>query len=227
MPESIHTGHRQRMKEEFLARGLEGWPDHKVLELLLFFSRFQGDTNPLAHALIDRFGSLTGVFHATHDQLMTVKGVGENTATLIQLVLAVAARYLQERTDLRRVYQTSGQFNDLLKNKFLGARNELVYMVCLDGKYKLLACYKIGEGVADAASITTRKVMETALACNASVVVLAHNHVSGLALPSTEDILTTQHLKKSLRQVGILLHDHFVFVDGDMTSMRESGYLTE
>lgn len=224
---SIHTGHRQRVKEEFLAGGLEGWPEHRVLELLLFFSRVQGDTNPLAHALIDKFGSLTGVFNATHEQLMSVKGVGENTAVLLQLVLAVAARYLQERTDLRRVYQTSWQFQELLKDKFLGARNERVYMVCLDAKFKIIASFMLGEGIADAASITTRKVMETALACNASIVVLAHNHVSGLALPSTEDIVTTLHLKRSLKQVGILLHDHFIFVDGDMTSMRESGYLED
>lgn len=224
---NIHAGHRQRMKEEFLAGGLEGWPDHKVLELLLFFSRVQGDTNPLAHALIDRFGSLAGVFHATHEQLLSVKGVGENTAVLLQLVLAVAARYLQERTDLKKIYQTSGQFYDLLKNKFLGARNERVYMVCLDGKFKHLSTHKLGEGIADAASITTRKVMETALACNASIVVLAHNHTSGLAFPSTEDILTTQHLKNSLHQVGILLHDHLIFVEGDMISMRVSGYLAE
>lgn len=224
---SIHTGHRQRMKEEFLAGGLKGWPDHRVLELLLFFSRVQGDTNPLAHALIDRFGSLTGVFHATHEQLMTVKGVGENTATLIQLVLAVAARYLHERTDLTHIYQTSGQFQKLLEDNFLGARNERVYMVCLDAKYKKIASFMLGEGIADAASITTRKVMETALSCNASIVVLAHNHVSGLAIPSTEDIVTTRHLKTSLRQVGILLYDHFIFADGDMTSMRDSGYLTE
>lgn len=231
---NIHAGHRQRMKQEFLAHGLEGWPDHKVLELLLFFSRVQGDTNPLAHALIDKFGSrndkfgsLTGVFHATHEQLMTVEGVGENTAILIQLVLAVAARYLQERADLSRIYQTSNQFHELLKNRFLGARNELVYMVCLDAKYKKIADFMLGEGIADAATITTRKVMETALACNASIVVLAHNHVSGLALPSAEDVATTVHLKRSLKQVGILLYDHFVFVEDDMVSMRDSGYLTE
>lgn len=225
---NIHAEHRKRVRAEFLAGGLESWSDHRVLELLLFFSRVQGDTNPLAHALIDKFGSFTGVFNATHEQLMTVKGVGENTAVLIQLVLAVAARYLQERTDLRRIYQTSEQFHDLLENKFLDARNERVYLVCMDGKHRLLTePEKISEGIADSASITTRKVMETALGHNASVVVLAHNHTSGLALPSTEDIVTTRHLKKSLFQVGILLYDHFIFVDGDMTSMRDSGYLME
>ena len=230
MPEekNIHAGHRKRMKGEFLARGLEGLPDHKVLELLLFFAIPQGDVNPLAHALIDRFGSLSGVFHATYEQLRAVKGVGENTASLILLIPALGGRYLQERADPKGICQTSWQFRELLEPEFFGARNERVFIVCLDGKMKLLAPPKLlGEGIADAAAVTTRKVMETALACNSSVVVLAHNHVSGLAIPSTEDIMTTRQLARSLHQVGILLYDHFIVADGDMVSMRESGYLRE
>lgn len=222
---SIHTGHRQRMREEFLVRGLEGWPDHRALEFLLFHAIPQGDVNPLAHALIDRFGSLAGVLHATYEQLLSVKGVGPVTAALILLVPAMGGFYLRERTDLNGIYQTSWQFRELLEPEFFGARNEKVYLVCLDGKLKLLSLHKLGEGVADAATITTRKVMETALSCNASVVVLAHNHTSGLAMPSTEDIITTKQLAQSLFQVGITLYDHFIIVDGDMVSMRESGYL--
>lgn len=226
--QNIHAGHRQRMKREFIARGLEGMPDHRVLEMLLFFAIPQGDVNPLAHALIDRFGSLTGVFHATYDQLLSVKGVGENTAALILFIPAVGGRYLQGRADLKSVYNTSWQFKELLEPEFFGARNELVYLICLDGKMKLLSPPKrLGEGIADATSISTRKVMETALACNASAVVLAHNHVSGLAVPSTDDIVTTRQLARSLHQVGILLYDHFIVADGDMVSMRDSGYFLE
>ena len=95
MPEkNIHAGHRKRAKAEFLARGLEGLPDHRVLELLLFYAIPQGDVNPLAHRLLEHFGSLSGVFNATHEQLTAVKGIGENTATLIRLVTAVGGRYL-------------------------------------------------------------------------------------------------------------------------------------
>ena len=222
---NIHAGHRQRVKGEFLARGLEGMPDHKVLELLLFFAKPQGDVNPLAHALMEHFGSLSGVFHATYDQLLEVKGVGENTATLIKLIPAIGGRYLQDRTDLSQIFRESWQFRELLAPYFFGARNELVYLVCLDGKGKLIACRRLGEGGADAATITTRKVMEVALECNSSMVVLAHNHISGLALPSAEDIQTTKQLMASLEQVGIELYDHFIVVDGDMVSMRQSHYL--
>ena len=181
--------------------------------------------NPLAHALMERFGSLSGVFHATYDQLLEVKGVGENTATLIKLIPAIGGRYLQDRTDLSQIFRESWQFRELLAPYFFGARNELVYLVCLDGKGKLIACRRLGEGVADAATITTRKVMEVALECNSSMVVLAHNHISGLALPSAEDIQTTKQLMASLEQVGIELYDHFIVVDGDMVSMRQSHYL--
>ena len=224
----IHDGHRGRMRRRFLENGLDSFADHEILELLLFYAIPQGDVNPLAHALMDRFGSLAGVFHATYDQLLSVKGVGENTAALILLIPALGGRYLQERADLKNIYQTSWQFRDLLEPEFFGARNELVYLICLDGKMKLLSPPKLlGEGIADAASISTRKVMELALACNASAVVLAHNHVSGLAVPSTEDIITTKQLARSLHQVGILLYDHFIVADGDMVSMRESGYFQE
>ena len=75
-----HAGHRQRMKTEFLTRGLEGWPDHRVLELLLFYAIPQGDVNAIAHDLIDRFGSLAGVLDASVDELTKVLGVGEHTA---------------------------------------------------------------------------------------------------------------------------------------------------
>lgn len=225
---NIHANHRQRMKAEFLARGLDGWPEHRVLEFLLFFAIPQGDVNPLAHRLIDHFQSLDRVFAAPYKELLTVPGVGRHTATLIKLAPALASYYLRGHASPDRIYQTSWDFRELLLPEFFCARNELVYLVCMDGKHQLLADpEKIGEGIADAASITTRKVMETALGHNASVVALAHNHVSGIAMPSAEDIMTTKQLARSLRQVGILLYDHFIVADGDMVSMRESGYLAD
>lgn len=224
---NIHTGHRKRAKTEFLARGLEGMPDHKVLELLLFYAIPQGDVNPLAHELLEHFGSLSGVFNATQEQLMTVKGVGENTATLIRLVTAVGGRYLQDRVDLKETYTESWQFQELLAPCFFGARNEMAYLVCLDAKRKLIACKKISEGDALSTDVSARSIVSTALTCNAVYVVLAHNHVSGLALPSAQDRVTTKHLHKLLLEVGVRLIDHYIVVDGDMVSMQQSGYWNE
>ncbi len=220
---SIHDGHRQRAKTEFNARGLEGMPDHRALELLLFYAVPQGDVNPLAHALMERFGSLTGVFNATYEQLLEVKGVGSHVATLIRLIPALAARYLERRTDMTGQMLTTWDFRELLMPYFFGARNEMAYLVCMDGKGKLIACRKLGEGIADEVTIMARKVVEAALACNATRVALAHNHVSGVAHFSAVDLHTTRELRRLLRQVGVELVDHFIIADDDMVSMRESG----
>lgn len=223
---NVHAEHRKRMKEEFLTGGLEGWREHKILEFLLFFAIPQGDVSPLAHRLISRFKTLDRVFAASYKDLLAVPGVGQHCAVLIRFAPTLARFCLNEDVKPEHVYQTSWDFQDLLLPEFLHARNELVYLVCMDGMHHLLAApEKIGEGIADASAITTRKVMETALSNNASVVVLAHNHTSGLALPSTEDVMTTGQLARSLRQVGILLFDHFIVADGEMVSMRDSGYL--
>ena len=226
-PPSIHTGHRKRTKDEFLEGGLSGLPDHRVLELLLFYAIPQGDVNPLAHALIDHFGSLAGVFHATTEQLMAVDGVGYNTAVLIRLVPAVAARYLQSSGSFDGQLVSPWQFRELLLPLFFGQRNELAYLVCMDGKNRHIVTRKLGEGIADTVQIATRKVLEEALACNATRVVLAHNHVSGVALWSDADLDTTLRLQRVLREVGIELVDHFIIAGDDMVSMAASGILRE
>lgn len=222
---SVHKGHRQRAKAEFIERGLEGLPDHKILELLLFYAIPQADVNPLAHRLVDHFGSLAGVFHATYDQLLEVKGIGDNAAVLLQLVPAVSARYLEESASLDGQIVSTWQFRELLSPLFFGKRDELAYLVCMDGKNKVLATRKLGEGVANAVHITARKVLEAALACNATRVVLAHNHVSGVAMWSDADVQTTLRLKRLLGEAGIDLADHFIVAGDDMVSMAESGIL--
>ena len=226
-PPGVHTGHRRRTKDEFLANGLGGLPDHRVLELLLFYAIPRGDVNPLAHELMDQFGSLAGVFHATPEQLMEVGGVGYNTAVLIRLVPEVAARYLQSSGSFDGQLVGAWQFRELLLPLFFGQRNELAYLVCMDGKNKLLVTKKLGEGIADTVQITTRKVLEAALACNATRVVLAHNHVSGVALWSDADLDTTLRLQRVLREAGIELMDHFIIAGDDMVSMADSGILRD
>lgn len=227
MATSIHSGHRQRAKEEFLARGLSGLADHRVLELLLFYAIPQGDVNPLAHRLVEHFGSLAGVFNAPYEELLKVKGVGANTATLIKLLPALSARYLEQMGRFGGELVSSWQFQELLVPLFLGARNEMVYLACMDGKNKLLACRKLGEGITDSVTITARKVLEAALAANAAKVVLAHNHVSGIAMYSHADVTATREVARLLAQVDIELVDHYIVANDDMVSMRESGVFDE
>jgi DNA repair protein RadC len=220
---SIHNGHRQRMRNEFLANGLEGVPDHRALELLLCYAIPMEDVNPLAHTLIQQFGSLAGVFDATHEQLTAIQGIGEYTAVLIKLIPALCARYRQSRSRVDQLINDSRDICELFAPHFFGARNEMVYLACLDAKRKVLGVRKLGEGIVNAAEITGRKVVEAALALNSSVVILAHNHTSGIAAPSLEDVATTRYLYELLCKVGVELYDHVVIVEDDMVSLRDSG----
>ncbi len=218
-----HKGHRARLKGEFLARGLAGMPDHKALELLLCFAIPQGDVNPLAHRLIDAFGSLSGVFDATPEQLMAVKGVGEHAACLIKLITALGGRYQADRSQLGSILDTTERLGEYLAPEFFGQRNEITVVLCLDAKCKVLQCQQLSEGNADSTSLSLRKMMEVAFACNASQVVLAHNHISNIAAPSQEDILATKMAYDAFRQVDIYLRDHLIFAYDDFVSLRDSG----
>ena len=218
-----HDGHRQRLKEEFLSRP-GSFPDHKVLELLLFYANPRSDTNPIAHNLMDRFGTLAGVLDAPVDELRQVPGVGGHAAALLKAVKEISGRYLTARTSMEDIARGSGDYYELLRPYFFGATTEQIYLLCMDGKQKVLGVRKVGDGNVNTVAVTTRLIVSSALSLNAARVVLAHNHVSGLALPSRDDQLTTQRLRTVLEEVGVLLVDHLVFVDDDMVSMRESGH---
>lgn len=220
----IHDGHRSRMKQEFLQGGLEPFSEARALELLLFYSRNQGDVNPTAHALLDTFGSLAGVLDADPKALMEVPGVGENTAILLKLVPALAAKYLASRTSAETIIRNSDDLRELFSPYFFGARNEMSFLACFDGKLKLLGVRKLSEGGPNDTNIAPRQIAAAALSFNATAVVLAHNHTSGVATPSEADISTTRYIRQVLQSINVQLYDHVIMTDDDMVSMRDSGY---
>ena len=223
---SIHDGHRQRLKQRFLESGLDGFTQIQALELLLFYCIPRRDTNPIAHALLDRFGSLSQVLEAPAEELCKVPGIGENAAMLLRLTTEMGRYYLVNRSNQNTILNTIEKCAAYLQSFFFGRRNETVFLLCLDAKCKVLCCREVGEGSVNSASISVRKIVETALAANATTVVLAHNHPSGIAIPSPEDIQTTRRIAAALRAVEVVLADHVVVADDDYVSMVQSGHLT-
>ena len=221
---SIHEGHRQRLKQLFLDGGLDNFYENQALELLLYYSISRKDTNPIAHALLDKFGTLSQVLEAPVEELMRVEGVGEHTATFLHLVTEIGRYYLVNRSKQTKILPTIEDCAQYLVPRFYGRRNENAFLLCLDGKCKVLCCRDLGEGNVNSAAISTRKIMETALTVNATSVVLAHNHPSGIAIPSTEDVLTTRRIAMALSAVDISLLDHIVVADDDYVSMVQSGH---
>ena len=220
---SIHDGHRQRLKDRFRQEGLDKFDEIQVLELLLFYAIPQRDTNPLAHRLLDHFGSLAQVLEAPVEELEKISGVGANAATLLSLTTALARYYMVNRGTQTAILTSTQMCGDYLLPHFVGRRNETVFLLCLDAKCKVLCCKEVGEGSVNSASVPIRRIVEMALSMNATSVVLAHNHPSGLALPSGEDVQTTRRLAVALDAVDITLADHIVVADDDYVSMAQSG----
>ena len=221
---TLHTGHRARLKAQFLQAGLDAFTDIQVLELLLFYANPRQDTNPIAHRLLNQFGTLSAVLDAPVELLESVKGVGENAALLLHLIPCVCRRYLIDRASYEQILDSTEKAGAFLVPYFFGARDEMVYLLCLDAKCKVLDCRMLSVGGVNTAAVSVRKIVEAALACNATSVVLAHNHTSGIALPSKEDEATMRQIRTALDAVGILLVDHIIVADDDFVSMADSGF---
>ena len=220
----MHDGHRQRLKNRFLQEGLDNFEELYVLELLLYYCIPRVDTNPIAHALLDHFGSIAGVFSATPEELEKVPGMGRNSAIFLSLIPQVGRYYQVKRNETGQILRTTEQCGRYLVPHFYGRENETVFLLCLDAKCKVLSCKLVGEGSVNSANIPIRRVVELALAANATTVVLAHNHPSGLALPSADDVHTTLRVAKAMDAVEITLADHIVVADNDFVSLAQSGY---
>lgn len=220
---SIHDGHRQRLRQRFLEEGLDHFEEHQVLELLLFYCIPRQDTNQLAHNLLEHFGSFANVLEASPAELKKVPGVGDNAATFLTLVMEAGRYYQISRQSKQKILTSVDQCGDYLVPYFRGRTNETVFLLCMDAKCKVLCCKEVGEGSVNSASVPIRRIVQMALAVNATSVVLAHNHPSGLALPSDEDVQTTHQLATALNAVEIGLVDHIIVADEDYVSLLQSG----
>lgn len=221
---SIHDGHRNRLKERFVTDGIDGFTDIQVLELLLFYCIPRQDTNPIAHELLRRFGSLWRVMETPLSELEKVPGIGHNAAVFLHLIREAGRYYQVDRVKTGSQPTTLEECAAYLLPHFIGKINETVFLLCLDSKCKVTCCREITEGTANAAALSVRKVVDIAVKANASSVVLAHNHPSGVAVPSGEDIATTRRIATALYAMDIELVDHIVVADDDYVSMVQSGY---
>ena len=221
----IHSGHRKRVKDEFRKMGMEHFPPHKVLEMLLFYSIPQGDTNEIGHYLMDSFGSLAGVFDAPIDLLTRVPGIGPESATHIRFVGDLIRRYLKEQDSPPKIVRTTKQAKELMRSRFLSESAECAYLACLGGSGKVIYSEKMFAGSRQRVEIVPSDLVRIALLSNAAKVILAHNHPDGICNPSREDVHTTKIVFEQMRNVGVELMDHIIVASDGICSMAESNML--
>ena len=215
----MHSGHRERVKQKFEACGDAAFSDHELLEMLLFYSIPRVNTNDIAHRLIDRFGSLKGVTEARLEELMTVEGVGKNTAILIKTAFAISARSKKNTADKRTHFKSLNDIQKYVVDLFSNDSYESVYVLLINHTFKYLDCKKLCDGDRDYASLRMDDIVKATLSVNAKYIVLAHNHPSGSTRASSEDIDVTLKVQDCLKHINVTLLDHFIVANGTAASI--------
>ncbi len=223
--QSIHAKHRQRVYDEVALGGIDHWPEHRVLEYMLFFCIPRGDTNPIAHALIDRFGNLAGVLEASEKHLQEVKGVGAVTARFLHAFPAFDRYYVTSKTKKGLFLKSPEQIERVVLPLFHAQQNEMFYMLLLDERKKLLKTLLLSEGSASVVNVSIAKVVQAATLADAKHVVLAHNHPNQLAIPSQKDVEATGNIMRALGMIEVHVLDHLVVADNDCFSMFAKGVM--
>lgn len=223
MAAADHSGHRERLKNRFLKQmSFEDFEDHNILEFLLFFTIPRKDTNELAHALIDRFGSLSAVFDASVEDICTVPGISKNSATLIKAVLPIARTYNRDKYDKTHIIDSTEKAVEFLLEQYLGYGEEVFSLVGLDNCSRLVCFEIISKGGVESVLIDNRNFSKILTSTGATQAIICHNHPSGVALPSGADAMVTRRLRRFCEVVGVRLIDHIIIAGNDGISMRES-----
>lgn len=220
---NLHEGHRQRVKERFLKHGLDSFTSVQFLETLLFYAVPKKDTNETAHLLINKFGSLRKVFAASYDELIQIKGVGENAASLIKFFQMGSKKYMElsfEDED-EVLVNNPEKLMKYCQGLFLGMKKEAVYVIALDADLAIINVELLCSGESDKAWISFRKLAEFCYKNTCTRIAIAHNHPSGIEIASRNDMNATEEIAEFLYQIEVELVDHIIVGKGGAVSLRK------
>ena len=220
-----YIGHRHRLKQRLSAVGLDALLDHEILELLLTYAIPRKDTKPLAWALIKRFGSLANVLDAEEAALLDVPGIGPNAAQFIKLIRGLLKKYMLTEVKKQIQISTPQQVLDYCKASLAGKKEEFLEVIFLSVRNTLISTQVVAEGSISQVAVSPRKIVEYAIKEKASALILVHNHPSGDAHPSPQDIELTQKIAQAVQVLGIMLHDHIIVSKGTSYSLKAAGYI--
>ena len=223
-PKPHYHGHRDRLRARFVEKGAQALSDYELLELYLFRSIVRRDVKPLAKELIAKFGSFAEVISAPTKQLTEVKGVSEKIALDLKIISAAAAKLGQQSVLGRPVLSSWSALLDYVRSVMQFERTEQFRVLFLDKKNRLIADEVLGEGTVDRAPVYPREVIKRALTHEATAIILAHNHPSGISEPSQADERITQRLQSALGLIDVNVLDHFI-VGETVTSFAERGLI--
>lgn len=221
--EACHKDHRKRMRKRFLEHGFQGFAEHEILELLLFFAIPRCDTNPLAHKVLNEYKTLANALDASYEDLVKIPGMGENSAVLLSMIPQLFRAYETSKYGKDCLLHDSCALGEYAVSMFRGKKKEEFALICLDSNRRVRWSGSIISGTIDRLEAYPRVVVEEVLKHNAKTVVFVHNHPNGALRPSAEDRQTTKILVDILDGIGVRVIDHIIVSDGRFYSMAETG----
>ena len=231
-PKAHHLGHRERLRERAIEGGLANLPDYELLELFLFRSQPQGDVKPLAKALLDRFGSMSGVMAASLEDMQTVRatdikgqmrGVGKQTALDLCALQEAARRAALDEVAKRPVISSWTALLSYVRLALQHEPREQFRILYLDNKNQLIRDEIQNRGTVDHAPVYPREVVRRGLEVSAAAMILVHNHPSGDPTPSPEDVRVTEQIIEAGKLIDIEVLDHLVIGHNRYVSLKERG----
>lgn len=225
MEKPSYLGHRERIKEKFMAKGLKPFLEHEVLELLLTFSVPRKDTKKLAWALLNTFGPLNNVLEADNEALLKVKGIGPQSAHFINVIDEIITRHT-----LWEITEKQGILNQEELYKYVSTylqdnSKEFFAALFLDIKLKVIAAEILAEGNIDTNTVSNRKFAELVFKYGTKSVIFVHNYIGDRPLPLQENIEISKHFRNTLKVLSVTIADHIITGAGKLYSIRSRTYL--
>ncbi len=218
---NVHSEHRKRVKANVIKNGFSQLEEHKLLELMLFYSIPRKDTNELAHKLINEFGSFEEIFKANIEQLKKVDGVGENTAVMLASMGETFYRLSRAKPPKKRSFKSTDDLKELATALLQGENAEKIILMCFDETRKLKRYTTVSVGDKVSSEFDMKTIIKNLVDSESSIAVLAHNHPASSAEPSANDIDSTRMICVTLRKIGYALADHIIVgEDGEAYSMH-------
>lgn len=218
---NVHEGHRERMRNKYINKGIDVFEQHEILELLLFYAIPRKNTNGIAHELLETCGSLSAVFDAPIDILMQ-HGLSYNASVLLHMIPDLSRAYQSDKFDNEEKLITDDNIGEKMVRLFAGKNEECVYALFLDAKGKTKYSGVISKGDANSAPMFAKDIVTIAASCKAVTVIIAHNHPSGMAFPSRADLEATADIADALDTIGVHLADHIIVADREYISLSST-----
>ena len=225
MEDAIHKNHRERMRKRFSEHGFDGFAEHEVLEMLLYYAIPRRDTNPLAHTILNEYNSIANVFEADVSELAKLPGLSESSATLLSMVPHLCRVYEKSKCDRDNLLHDTESIGQYAVSLLKGKVNEEFALICLDSNRRVHWSGIIAKGTIDRIEAYPRLVVAEVIKHNAKNVVFAHNHPHSTLMPSAADKNTTKKLAEILKGIDVVVADHIIVAGNRFYSMAEMGFI--